>query len=117
MKAAGSTFGLEIYDAVAGLAIQPLRGVRQDGFTGLLKGVGKGFGGLILKPAAGILAVPAYALKGIHVELEQNVRPTFSGYIRGIRVAQGEREWAQATAEEVAVVISHWKSLDSPGKL
>jgi hypothetical protein len=32
---------------------QPFIGVKKEGFAGLLKGVGKGLGGLVLKPAAG----------------------------------------------------------------
>jgi hypothetical protein len=32
---------------------QPWIGAKKEGFAGLLKGVGKGFGGLVLKPAAG----------------------------------------------------------------
>lgn len=111
LKAVGSVFGFGMYDSITGLATQPLRGAQRDSITGLLKGVGKGFGGLVLKPAAAILALPAYTLKGIHIELEKHVRPTFSAYIKGIRKAQGEKEWQQATAQEIAAVVSRSKVL------
>lgn len=45
--------GFGFYDGVSGLATQPLRGAQKEGGAGFIKGVGKGIGGLILKPAAG----------------------------------------------------------------
>lgn len=33
---------------------QPIRGAEEDGIIGFAQGVGKGVGGLILKPLAGI---------------------------------------------------------------
>ena len=45
--------GLGFYDGVSGLATQPIRGAQKEGGVGLIKGMGKGIGGLILKPAAG----------------------------------------------------------------
>jgi hypothetical protein len=35
------------------LVTQPLRGAEKEGAAGLLKGIGKGIGGLVLKPGAG----------------------------------------------------------------
>ena len=45
-------FGYGFYDGISGLVTQPLRG-RKDGASGVIKGFGKGIGGLILKPGAG----------------------------------------------------------------
>ena len=33
---------------------QPLRGAEKEGATGLIKGIGKGMAGLVLKPGAGM---------------------------------------------------------------
>jgi hypothetical protein len=46
-------FGLGFYDGITGLVTQPLRGAEKEGTAGLIKGIGKGIGGLILKPGAG----------------------------------------------------------------
>lgn len=35
------------------MVTQPMRGAEKEGAAGLLKGIGKGIGGLILKPNAG----------------------------------------------------------------
>ena len=46
-------FGFGIYDGVSGLLTQPLEGVKKEGVAGLIKGFGKGIGGVVLKPGAG----------------------------------------------------------------
>lgn len=55
LKVAGKEFGFGMFDGITGLVTQPLRGAEKDGGIGLLKGFGKGIGGLMLKPAAGKL--------------------------------------------------------------
>jgi hypothetical protein len=57
IKVAGKEFGFGLYDGLSGLITQPLSGAEKEGGVGLLKGIGKGIGGLILKPAAGKFAV------------------------------------------------------------
>lgn len=52
-KVAGKEFGFGFYDGLTGLVTQPLKGAEKEGGIGLLKGIGKGIGGLVLKPAAG----------------------------------------------------------------
>lgn len=54
LKIAGKEFGYGFYDGLSGLVTQPLRGAEKEGAVGLIKGVGKGIGGLVLKPAAGM---------------------------------------------------------------
>ena len=54
-------FGYGMYDGISGLATQPLRGAEKEGAAGLLKGIGKGIGGLILKPAAGKFIPTCYS--------------------------------------------------------
>jgi hypothetical protein len=46
-------FGYGFYDGISGLITQPLRGAEKEGTAGLIKGIGKGIGGLLLKPSAG----------------------------------------------------------------
>lgn len=45
--------GLGVYDGVSGLVTQPYKGAQKEGGQGFIKGVGKGIGGFLLKPAAG----------------------------------------------------------------
>jgi hypothetical protein len=53
VRVAGKEFGYGFYDGLAGLVTQPLKGAEKEGTAGLIKGIAKGFGGLVLKPAAG----------------------------------------------------------------
>lgn len=53
VRVAGKEFGFGLYDGISGLLTQPMRGAQKEGAAGLIKGVGKGIGGLIAKPAAG----------------------------------------------------------------
>jgi hypothetical protein len=50
---ASQEFGYGFYDGISGLITQPLRGAEKEGTAGLIKGFGKGIGGLVLKPGAG----------------------------------------------------------------
>jgi hypothetical protein len=53
LQAAGKDFTHGIYDGVSGVVTQPVHGAMEEGALGFLKGVGKGLGGLVLKPTAG----------------------------------------------------------------
>lgn len=46
-------FGYGFYDGITGVVTQPIIGAKQEGAAGFFKGMGKGLGGLVLKPGAG----------------------------------------------------------------
>lgn len=50
---AGKELGFGIFDGITGLVTQPYKGAEKEGVQGLIKGFGKGVGGLMLKPVAG----------------------------------------------------------------
>jgi hypothetical protein len=54
LKAAGMDFAHGIYDGVTGVVTQPINGAKEGGVTGFVAGVGKGLGGLVLKPTGGM---------------------------------------------------------------
>lgn len=53
LQGAGKDFTHGIYDGVTGVVTQPFQGAREEGAVGFVKGIGKGIGGLVLKPTAG----------------------------------------------------------------
>lgn len=53
LKVAGKEFGTGLYEGISGLITQPLKGAKEDGAGGFIKGVGKGIAGIALKPQAG----------------------------------------------------------------
>lgn len=62
------------YDAVTGIVTQPIHGFKQDGTVGLVKGVGRGVGGLVCKSVAGTLGFPSYSLKGLAKSIRRGWR-------------------------------------------
>lgn len=53
VRVAGKELGFGFFDGIAGLVTHPIRGAEKEGAGGFVKGIGKGIGGLIAKPAAG----------------------------------------------------------------
>lgn len=90
LRAAGDELVFGVYDGVTGLWLQPYRGARDNGALGLVQGVGKGFGGFILKDLAAIFGPIAYTMKGVHKEMIKGHQPT--QFIRRARIAQGVQD-------------------------
>eukprot|EP00826_Nyctotherus_ovalis_P026173 TRINITY_DN2043_c0_g1_i12.p1 TRINITY_DN2043_c0_g1~~TRINITY_DN2043_c0_g1_i12.p1 ORF type:complete len:366 (+),score=121.53 TRINITY_DN2043_c0_g1_i12:787-1884(+) len=54
-----------LFDAIVGIFAEPIRGGSKSGFTGAIKGVGKGMIGLVLKPVHGTLDLVTLTARGI----------------------------------------------------
>ncbi|KAF2757695.1 UDP-Glycosyltransferase/glycogen phosphorylase [Pseudovirgaria hyperparasitica] len=87
LRAGRDEFVYGIYDAFTGLYTHPRDGVKREGALGLVKGVGTGVGGLVLKHLAAVIGPGAYAAKGVHMEFRKRHQPT--GFIRRARILQG----------------------------
>ncbi|KAI4869725.1 glycosyltransferase family 1 protein [Hypoxylon rubiginosum] len=108
LKVAGKEFGLGMFDGITGLVTQPLRGAEKDGGIGLLKGFGKGIGGFMLKPASAFWSIPAYTMQGVHAEIRTLFAQSAQKYIVASRIAQGEDDYANASAGEREDVEVRW---------
>ncbi|KAH8884185.1 putative glucosyl/glucuronosyl transferase [Thozetella sp. PMI_491] len=108
-RAAGKEFGLGWYDGVTGLVTQPWKGAQKDGASGFFKGIGKGMGGFIAKPGAGVVGVLGYTMKGVHKEVQKLFRGNVQNYIIASRAAQGYEEWLQSSDAEKQNIIVQWK--------
>jgi len=111
MKVAGKEFTLGMYDGISGLVTQPLRGAEKEGSKGLIKGIGKGIGGLILKPAAAAWSLPAYVMQGVEKEMRNYWGREGMMGIVAARIKQGEEEYGLATEGEKMDVIRRWGAL------
>lgn len=109
LRAAGREFTYGFYDGVTGLVTQPLAGAKKEGAAGFFKGAAKGFGGLILKPGAGIWGLPGYTAKGIYAEVAKHFGSSVQNYIIAARTAQGFEDWKNSTPEEREAIIRAWK--------
>ncbi|KAA8906724.1 hypothetical protein FN846DRAFT_710716 [Sphaerosporella brunnea] len=92
MRAAGKGLALGIYDGFTGLVTQPYKGVQTEGLVGAIKGVGKGFGGLVFKTQAGLAGCIAFPLKGIHREARKGRDRKVLWRIMEARKRQGWKE-------------------------
>ncbi|KAI6783136.1 Sterol 3-beta-glucosyltransferase UGT80B1-like protein [Emericellopsis cladophorae] len=110
LKVAGKEFGYGLFDGISGLVTQPLKGAEKEGMGGFVKGFGKGIGGIMTKPAAGVWGIPAYTMKGVHAQITKLFTRSNHDHILISRVLQGQRDLRSASAEERQDVVSRWKS-------
>lgn len=123
---------LGTYDGVTELFIQPYIGARDEGVSGAIKGFAKGIVGTPTKFFAGGLShecslqairissancldtaasgTVGYSLKGVDAAISKaltsrNCRATVSA-----RLAEGEREYLEASEETKKEIIKRWQS-------
>ncbi|SMY23427.1 unnamed protein product [Zymoseptoria tritici ST99CH_1A5] len=111
IRAATKEFGFGMYDGITGLVTQPMKGASEGGAAGFVKGIGKGIGGIMLKPGAAIFGIPGYTMKGVYKELQKNFGSSVNNYIIAARTAQGFDEYSHASPEERADVVMRWNVL------
>lgn len=56
--------GRGFYSGIIGLCVQPYKEINNKGSHGIFKGIGKGLGGLILKPVAGVFDAMSVTSEG-----------------------------------------------------
>ncbi|KAL8420043.1 hypothetical protein RB594_002990 [Gaeumannomyces avenae] len=89
LKAAKLELAYGLYDGFTGVVRLPVRGARDGGGKGFIKGVGMGVTGFFLKNLSAIIGPGAYALKGVAKELERGKTPT--KHVRRARIIQAQR--------------------------
>ncbi|KAI1323555.1 hypothetical protein F5Y16DRAFT_336233 [Xylariaceae sp. FL0255] len=112
LKVAGKEFGFGLYDGITGMITQPLKGAEKGGGAGLLKGLGKGVGGLVLKPSAAFWSIPAYTMAGVHAEIRNLFAQNALNYIVASRIAQGKEDLENSSAEERDDIQTRWPGLN-----
>jgi hypothetical protein len=110
LKVAGKEFGFGLFDGISGLVTQPLKGAEKEGARGLMKGFGKGVGGLVLKGGAAVWSLPAYAMKGIDAEIRNRFSRSSINYIITSRVIEGQEQLQSASEEEQKDIIVRWRA-------
>lgn len=59
------SLGHGIVSGLTGVIYDPIKGAKEDGFAGALKGVGKGLVGLVAKPTVGLASFATQTLQGM----------------------------------------------------
>ena len=112
IRAAGREFGFGMYDGITGLVTQPMKGAQKEGAAGFFKGIGKGIGGIALKPGAAVFGIPGYTMQGVYKEMQKQMGSSVQNYIIAARTAQGYEEWSGASAEERSDIVRRWHLLE-----
>ncbi|KAF2736729.1 hypothetical protein EJ04DRAFT_510838 [Polyplosphaeria fusca] len=99
-------FGYGIHDGLKGFFVQPIQGAQKEGVKGLAKGFGKGLGGIVCKPTAGMIGLVGYSFAGVYKEL-QGLKPGKNTAVDFFK-KQGEIEYEQATAQDRKDVVQKW---------
>ncbi|KAJ5114389.1 hypothetical protein NUU61_000148 [Penicillium alfredii] len=111
-KAAGKELTDGFYYGITGLVTQPRYGLKHKGAKGMIKGVGKGVGGVILKPPAGLWGLAGYPLSGLRRSLLDSLGKSQEGHIVVSRIKQGHEEMKASLAEERAEVARKWIAIE-----
>ncbi|KAJ5183811.1 hypothetical protein N7492_001427 [Penicillium capsulatum] len=111
-RAAGKELRDGFYYGVTGLVTQPRSGYRRKGTKGMIQGVGKGVGGVIFKPTAGLWGLAGYPLSGVRRSLLRSLGRTQECRIVGSRIAQGHEEMRAASASDRAEVVRKWALIE-----
>lgn len=96
-------------DGVTGIFTQPAQGAMKGGVLGGLKGFGKGIGGVVCKPAAGAIGLPAYTFKGIYEEIQKKRGFNVDEHVVAAMMSRGEEDWKMSTEEERNVILQRWE--------
>lgn len=113
LRAATKEFGFGMYDGISGLVTQPMKGAQKEGAAGFFKGIGKGIGGVVLKPGAAIYGIPGYTMQGVYKEVQKQFGSTVQNYIISARTAQGFDDYQKSSLEERQDVIMRWTVLQA----
>ncbi|CAM1502937.1 Fc.00g077130.m01.CDS01 [Cosmosporella sp. VM-42] len=90
LRAARAEFVYGVYDGFTGVIRHPIRGAKEDGVIGFVRGTGMGLTGFVLKNLAAIIGPLGYTLKGIAKQVDRSKTPQM--FIRRARINQGQRE-------------------------
>ena len=90
------------FDGMAGTIKQPYLDTKEYGPIGAATGVGKGVGGLVLKPLAGVFGMTAYVGKGVQAEARKRFRDVgkTERWVRRARIVQAGRDIQNVTEQE-----------------
>jgi len=57
--------GIGIYKGITGIVVEPIKGAQREGALGLVKGMGRGLAGVVLKPTIGAVDLVTRTAEGI----------------------------------------------------
>ncbi|KAF8913387.1 hypothetical protein CPB85DRAFT_1561165 [Mucidula mucida] len=104
-KEGGKAFCYGIYDGITGLVTEPLRGAKEEGAVGALKGSARSMFDLAMKPVAGTFALVANPMQGAWTSVKLSAARKAADARRKTRLQLGTEEVKASTSEERWMII------------
>lgn len=99
------------YDGITGLVREPYEGAKKEGFMGAIKGAGRSWVNVTMKPAAGIVGAIVHPMNGLWKSaIPGKLGPTEVKQ-RGVRMAEGMKEVKSSDRRERDAVLKTFKEL------
>lgn len=95
--------------ALGGVAIEPYKGAKADGWRGFGRGLGRGIGHFLF-PRRGIFVT--YGILAIYRKIKKSMGAGTLSYILAVRFAQGFEEFNGSSEEEREEIVKRWNELD-----
>lgn len=108
---------LNIGKAYAGVVYQPYKGARKDGWRGFGKGLGKGFGGLLMPRKGLVIGTTAYGIRAAYNAIRKHYGHGTLSYILAAHYSQGFDEVKASTEEQRDEILRRWHELGPELKL
>ena len=102
---------INVGKAYAGVVYEPYKGAKADGWRGLGKGLGKGFGNLLMPRRGLVIGGKAYGSRAIYNAIKKRMGAGTLSFILAAHFAQGFEEVRASTEEERLEVLRRWHEL------
>ncbi|KAG8861244.1 hypothetical protein FRB96_003194 [Tulasnella sp. 330] len=98
VKEAAKGFFYGYYDGITGLVTEPVKGAQKEGFIGAIKGSGRSFVNVTMRPAAGALGIVTHPAKGLWKSMQNAWAKQEQSQTRSTRETAGREA---VTREEI----------------
>ncbi|KAG9038416.1 hypothetical protein FRB95_001273 [Tulasnella sp. JGI-2019a] len=99
VKEAAKGFFYGYYDGITGLVTEPIKGAQKEGFIGAIKGSGRSFVNVTMRPAAGALGIVTHPARGLWKSMQNSWAKQEQSQTRATRETAGREA---VSREEIA---------------
>jgi len=110
MKEAGKGFFYGYYDGITGLVREPMEGAKKGGFLGAIKGAGRSFINVNMRPAAGALGLVVHPTRGAWKSMQKSWAKEQEQYQRKTRLSDGLGDVQGSTKLERDAILEKFKT-------
>jgi len=110
MKEAGKGFFYGYYDGITGLVREPMEGAKKGGFLGAIKGAGRSFINVNMRPAAGALGLVVHPTQGAWKSMQKMWAKEQEQHQRETRLSDGVGEVQSSTKLDRDAILKKFET-------